>query len=64
MDLGTTLPYIGVQIFDLLISALALVVGFFLVKLVVYSFKKSLKKSKLPSLDLSKSYLKWRMGVK
>jgi len=50
MDLGTTLPYIGVRIFDLLVAALILVVGLFLVKLVVYSFKKSLKKSNLPSL--------------
>lgn len=50
MDLGSTLPYLGVRVFDILISALILVVGFFIVKLVVYSFKKSLKKSNLPSL--------------
>ncbi|MBS3782537.1 MAG: mechanosensitive ion channel family protein [Candidatus Thermoplasmatota archaeon] len=50
MDLSSTLPYLDVRIFDLIVSALILVIGFFLVKLVVYSFKKSLKKSKLPSL--------------
>ncbi|MEF8834721.1 MAG: mechanosensitive ion channel family protein [Candidatus Thermoplasmatota archaeon] len=50
MNLGSTLPYLGVRIFDLLVSALILVIGFFLVKLVVHFFRKSLKKSKLPSL--------------
>jgi len=50
MDLGYTLPYLNVRIFDILVAAIVLVVGFFVVKLVVHYFKKSMKKTKLPSL--------------
>ncbi|MFP3871740.1 MAG: mechanosensitive ion channel family protein [Candidatus Natronoplasma sp.] len=50
MDLGATIPYLDIRIFDLLIAIIVLAVGFFLVKLFVYLFKKSLKKTKLPML--------------
>jgi len=50
MDLGQTLPYLGVRVFDILIAALVLVVGFFLVKIVVHYFKKSMQRTKLPDL--------------
>jgi len=33
MDLGAPIPYLDVRIFDLIVSALILVIGFFLVKL-------------------------------
>ncbi len=50
MDLEGTLPYVNIRVFDLLLALIVLAVGFFLVKFIVYFFKKSMKKSKLPSL--------------
>ncbi len=50
MPLESTIPYLGVRVFNIVVALIILAAGYFLAKLVVYLFKGSLRKTKLPKL--------------
>ena len=50
MDIDAPLPYVGITPLQIITAVVILVVGFVVTKIIVASFKKGLKKTKLPEL--------------
>ncbi len=49
-DLNTPLPYVGASVVEIIIAIVAFLIGYFVVAIAIWAFKKSLKRTKLPNL--------------
>ncbi len=49
-NLNTPLPYIGASVIEIIIAIVAFLIGYVVVVIAIWAFKKSLKRTKLPNL--------------
>ncbi len=49
-NLDTPLPYIGASVMEIIIAIIAFLIGYVVVVIAIWAFKKSLKRTKLPEL--------------
>ncbi len=49
-DLDAPLPYIGASVMEIIIAVIAFLIGYVIVTVVIWLFKKSLRRTKLPEL--------------